>query len=203
MFRSSKRSSSGSSLFTSLSMLLILKIIKIFKKYYQFTVVVAAYSSGSAFISWNDSLRNLLHFYLYICVLFNFYTDHFTRIITWWYTHPTIRAWQNIHQYRAATTRNYRSLSSIYLVRSEDSLKYVPAFHSTIHNRFHTFTVHHSLHYTCLAVLHESKCKVKQWNLLGKKHAWHLCWYSVYRTFCKFIRLTNKCTKYLLTLHSC
>jgi hypothetical protein len=35
MFRSSKRSSSGSSLFISLSMLLILKIIKIFKNYYQ------------------------------------------------------------------------------------------------------------------------------------------------------------------------
>ena len=34
MFRSSMRSSSGSSLFTSLSMLLILKIIKIFKTYY-------------------------------------------------------------------------------------------------------------------------------------------------------------------------
>ena len=34
MFRSSMRSSSGISLFTSLSMLLILKIIKIFKKYY-------------------------------------------------------------------------------------------------------------------------------------------------------------------------
>ena len=34
MFRSSMRSSSGSSLFTSLSLLLILKIIKIFKKYY-------------------------------------------------------------------------------------------------------------------------------------------------------------------------
>ena len=33
MFRSSMTSSSGSSLFTSLSMLLILKIIKIFKKY--------------------------------------------------------------------------------------------------------------------------------------------------------------------------
>ena len=34
MFRSSMISSSGSSLFTSLSMLLILKIIKTFKKYY-------------------------------------------------------------------------------------------------------------------------------------------------------------------------
>ena len=34
MFRSSMRSSSGSSLFTSLSMFLMLKIIKIFKKYY-------------------------------------------------------------------------------------------------------------------------------------------------------------------------
>jgi hypothetical protein len=45
MFRSSKRSSSVSSLFISLSMLLILKIIKIFKKYYQFIVVVAAYVS--------------------------------------------------------------------------------------------------------------------------------------------------------------
>ena len=39
MFRSSMRSSSGSSLFTSLSMLLILKIIKIFKNYYQSIVV--------------------------------------------------------------------------------------------------------------------------------------------------------------------
>jgi hypothetical protein len=39
MFRSSKRSPSGSSLFISLSMLLILKIIKLFKKYYQFIVV--------------------------------------------------------------------------------------------------------------------------------------------------------------------
>jgi hypothetical protein len=35
MFRSSMRSSSESSLFISLSMLLILKIIKIFKKDYQ------------------------------------------------------------------------------------------------------------------------------------------------------------------------
>ena len=34
------RSSSGSSLFTSLPMLLILKIIKIFKKYYQSIVVM-------------------------------------------------------------------------------------------------------------------------------------------------------------------
>ena len=40
MFRSSMRSSSGSSLFISLSKLLILKIIKIFKKYYQSTVVM-------------------------------------------------------------------------------------------------------------------------------------------------------------------
>jgi hypothetical protein len=40
MFRSSMRSSSGSSLFVSLSKLLILKIIKIFKKYYQSIVVV-------------------------------------------------------------------------------------------------------------------------------------------------------------------
>jgi len=35
MFRSSMRSSSGSSLFVSLSKLLILETIKIFKKYYQ------------------------------------------------------------------------------------------------------------------------------------------------------------------------
>jgi hypothetical protein len=40
MFRSSMRSSSGSCLFISLSMQLILKIIKIFKKYYQSIVVV-------------------------------------------------------------------------------------------------------------------------------------------------------------------
>jgi predicted phosphohydrolase len=40
MFRSSMRSSSVSSLFISLSMLLILKIIKIFKKYYQSIVVM-------------------------------------------------------------------------------------------------------------------------------------------------------------------
>jgi hypothetical protein len=40
MFPSSVRSSSGSSLFISLSMLLILKIIKIFKKYYQSIVVM-------------------------------------------------------------------------------------------------------------------------------------------------------------------
>ena len=40
MLRSSMRSSSGSSLFTSLSMLLILKIIKVFKKYYQSIVVM-------------------------------------------------------------------------------------------------------------------------------------------------------------------
>jgi len=40
MFRSSMRSSSGRSLFISLSMLLILKTIKIFKKYYQFIVVM-------------------------------------------------------------------------------------------------------------------------------------------------------------------
>ena len=40
MFRFSRRSSSGCTLFTSLSMLLILKIIKIFKKYYQSIVVM-------------------------------------------------------------------------------------------------------------------------------------------------------------------
>jgi hypothetical protein len=40
MFRSSMRPSSGSSLFISLSMLLVLKIIKIFKKYYQSIVVM-------------------------------------------------------------------------------------------------------------------------------------------------------------------
>jgi hypothetical protein len=40
IFRSSMSSSSGSSLFIFLSMLLILKIIKIFKKYYQSLVVI-------------------------------------------------------------------------------------------------------------------------------------------------------------------
>jgi hypothetical protein len=40
MFRSSVRSSSGRTLFISLSMLLILKTIKIFKKYYQSIVVM-------------------------------------------------------------------------------------------------------------------------------------------------------------------
>jgi hypothetical protein len=40
VFRSSMRSSSGSFLFISLSMLLILKIIKIFKNYYQSIVVM-------------------------------------------------------------------------------------------------------------------------------------------------------------------
>jgi hypothetical protein len=40
MFRSSMRSSSGISLFISLSMLLILKVIKIFKKYYKSFVVM-------------------------------------------------------------------------------------------------------------------------------------------------------------------
>jgi hypothetical protein len=40
MFRSSMRSSLGSSLFISLSMLLMLKTIKIFKKYYQSIVVM-------------------------------------------------------------------------------------------------------------------------------------------------------------------
>ena len=40
MFHSSMRSSSGSSLFISLSKLLILKTIKIFKKYYQSIVVM-------------------------------------------------------------------------------------------------------------------------------------------------------------------
>jgi hypothetical protein len=40
MFRSSMRSSSGSSLFISLSMLLILKTIKIFKMYCQSIVVM-------------------------------------------------------------------------------------------------------------------------------------------------------------------
>jgi hypothetical protein len=40
MFRSSMRSSSESSLFISLSMLLILKTIKIFKKYYKSIVVM-------------------------------------------------------------------------------------------------------------------------------------------------------------------
>jgi hypothetical protein len=40
MFRSSMRASSGSYLFISLSLLQILKIIKIFKKYYQSIVVM-------------------------------------------------------------------------------------------------------------------------------------------------------------------
>ena len=40
MFRSSMRSSSGSSLFISLSNLRILKTIKIFRKYYQSIVVI-------------------------------------------------------------------------------------------------------------------------------------------------------------------
>jgi hypothetical protein len=40
MFRYFMRYSSGSSLFISLSMLLILKIIKIFKKYYQSFMVM-------------------------------------------------------------------------------------------------------------------------------------------------------------------
>ena len=40
MFRSAMRSSSGSTLFISLSKLLILKTIKIFKKYYQSIVVM-------------------------------------------------------------------------------------------------------------------------------------------------------------------
>ena len=40
MFRSSMRSSSGSVLFTSLQKLLILKTIKIFRKYYQSIVVM-------------------------------------------------------------------------------------------------------------------------------------------------------------------
>jgi hypothetical protein len=40
MFRSSMRSSSGSSLFISLWMFLTLKIIKIFKKNYQSIVVI-------------------------------------------------------------------------------------------------------------------------------------------------------------------
>jgi hypothetical protein len=40
MFRSPMRSSSGSSLFISMSMLLILKIIKTLKKYYQSIVVM-------------------------------------------------------------------------------------------------------------------------------------------------------------------
>jgi hypothetical protein len=46
MFRSSMRSSSGSSLFVSLSMLLILKIIKIFKKCYHSAVVVWQHMSS-------------------------------------------------------------------------------------------------------------------------------------------------------------
>jgi hypothetical protein len=44
MFRSSMRSSSGSSLFISLSTLLILENIKIFKKYYQSIVVMWQYT---------------------------------------------------------------------------------------------------------------------------------------------------------------
>ena len=43
MYRSSMRSSSGGSLFTSLSMLLILKIIKIFKNIIIHRSYVAAY----------------------------------------------------------------------------------------------------------------------------------------------------------------
>jgi hypothetical protein len=46
MFRSSMRSSSGSPLFISLSMLLILKTIKIFKKYYQSIVVMWQHMSS-------------------------------------------------------------------------------------------------------------------------------------------------------------
>jgi hypothetical protein len=46
MFRSFMRSSSGSSLFISLSMFLILKIIKIFKKYYKSIVVMWQHMSS-------------------------------------------------------------------------------------------------------------------------------------------------------------
>jgi hypothetical protein len=46
MFRSSMRSSSWSYLFISLSMLLILKIIKIFKNYYQVVVVMWQHMSS-------------------------------------------------------------------------------------------------------------------------------------------------------------
>jgi hypothetical protein len=49
MFRSSMRSSSGSSLFISLSMLLILKTIQIFKKYHQSIVVMWQKSLPGAF----------------------------------------------------------------------------------------------------------------------------------------------------------
>jgi hypothetical protein len=46
MFRSFMRSSLGSSLFVSLSMLLILKIITIFKKCYHFVVVMWQHMSS-------------------------------------------------------------------------------------------------------------------------------------------------------------
>jgi hypothetical protein len=46
MFRSSMRSSSGSFLFISLSMLLILKVIKIFKKCYHSVVVMWQHMSS-------------------------------------------------------------------------------------------------------------------------------------------------------------
>jgi hypothetical protein len=63
MFRSSKRSSSGSSLFISLSMVLILKIIKIFKKYYQSIVVMwhRMFSVPVMCTVWRRALRSRLH----------------------------------------------------------------------------------------------------------------------------------------------
>jgi hypothetical protein len=59
MFRSSMRSSSGSSLFIFLSMLRILKTIKIFKKYYQSIVVMwqRMYSMPVMRTAWRSELQ--------------------------------------------------------------------------------------------------------------------------------------------------
>ena len=63
MFRSSMRSSSGSSLFTSLSMLLLLKTIKIFKKYYQSIVVMWQHMFSMPVMRtvWRRELSSRLH----------------------------------------------------------------------------------------------------------------------------------------------
>jgi len=63
MFRSSMRSSSGSSLFISLSVLLILKTIKIFKKYYQSIVVMwqHMFSIPVMITVWRRELSSGLH----------------------------------------------------------------------------------------------------------------------------------------------
>jgi hypothetical protein len=90
------RSSSGSSLFISLSMLLILKIIKIFKKYYQsflvmwqhmFSVPVMRTVWRRELYSSCSSILVLLESCLQTCVTYTVCTVYSVQWInTWWWT---------------------------------------------------------------------------------------------------------------------